>query len=313
MPESDLAIPHSVAAVIVAYRPELALLRQLIAAIRPQVDVLWLVNNGTASDLAGLDADTPTDTLDVNIVQFEDNLGIGAAIAYAAQRAQSEDYAFLLTLDQDSIPAPDMVQRLLNAYAELNAQGTKVAGVGPEQIDRRSGHYAPFMQPISAWPLPRHSIYPPAHGVIEVDHLITSGLLAPLSSYQAVGAPRADLFIDYVDIEWSLRARRLGYKLFAVGGAQMQHSIGDNYRQFMGKQVPIHSPLRHYYLMRNGVFLQKLPTISLGWKMSDAWQLVKKLIFFGFFLPQRATRWRMMLRGIRDGLRGKLGIYQERP
>jgi len=101
--------------------------------------------------------------------------------------------------------------------------------------------------------------------------------------------------------------------LFAVGGAQMQHSIGDNYRQFMGKQVPIHSPLRHYYLMRNGIFLQKLPTISLGWKMSDAWQLVKKFIFFGFFLPQHATRWRMMLRGIRDGLRGKLGMYRECP
>jgi rhamnosyltransferase len=150
------------------------------------------------------------------------------------------------------------------------------------------------------------------NGVIEVDHLITSGLLVPLSGYQVVGAPRADLFIDYVDIEWSLRARKNGLKLFAVGKARLKHSIGDSFKQFMGKQVPIHSPLRHYYLMRNGVYLQKLPTISFAWKMSDAFQLLKKFIFFSLFLPERGKRLRMMLRGISDGLHGKLGIYRER-
>ncbi len=298
-----------IAAVIVAYRPDMALLRQLIEATRAQVDALWIVNNGAPSDLAELDAASAQ----TEVVQFEHNLGIGAAINYAVERAKGEGYDFLLTMDQDSIPAPDMLHHLHQAYRTLTAQGLRVAAVGPEQIDRRSAHHAPFMAPICAWPSPRHSIFPPANGTIEVDHLITSGMLAPLSAYQAVDAPRADLFIDYVDIEWSLRARKHGFKLYAVGGAQMQHSIGDNYRRFLGKQVPIHSPLRHYYLMRNGVFLQKLPTISLAWKISDAFQLVKKFIFFGFFLPERQKRLRMMLHGISDGLRGKLGMYQERP
>lgn len=299
---------HSIAAVIVAYRPDLELLRRLILAIQPQVDTLWLVNNGNATDLAGLDAD---DTLE--IIQSESNLGIGEAISYATQRALAAGYEFLLTLDQDSIPAPDMVARLAEAYQALRKENAPVAGVGPEQIDRRSGHHAPFMAPICAWPSVRHSIFPPAAGVIEVDHLITSGLLAPLSSYVRVGTPRADLFIDYVDIEWSLRARKCGFKLYAVGGAKMQHSIGDHYKRFLGKQVPIHSPLRHYYLMRNGLFLQRLPTISFAWKMSDAFQLLKKFLFFSLFLPERPTRLRMMLRGIADGLRGHLGIYRARP
>jgi rhamnosyltransferase len=299
---------HRIAAVIVAYRPELPLLCQLIAAVRPQVDALWLVNNGLPSDLAELDADAQR----VNLVQFADNLGIGAAIGYAIERAQAEGHTFLLTLDQDSIPASDMVQQLLATYLNLVTQGLSVAGVGPEQIDRRSGRHAPFMAPICAWPSVRHSIFPPMQGVIEVDHLITSGLLVPLSVYQAVGAPRADLFIDYVDIEWSLRARRNGFHLFAVGNAQLMHSIGDSFKQFMGKQVPIHSPLRHYYLMRNGVYLQKLPTISFAWKISDAFQLLKKFIFFSLFLPDRGKRLCMMLRGISDGLSGKLGIYRER-
>lgn len=297
--------PCSIAAVIVAFRPDLPLLQRLVDAICPQVDILWLVNNGTEVDLAGFE----TTQNGLEIVQFDDNMGIGAAIDYAAQRAEADGYTYLLTLDQDSIPAADMVEQLLKAYLELAAQNTPVAAVGPAQVDRRSAHHAPFIAPIDSWPPRRKLIFPPTHGVIEVDHLITSGLLAPISVYQAVGAPRADLFIDYVDIEWSLRARKSGLKLFAVGNAQLKHSIGDSFKQFRGKQVPIHSPLRHYYLMRNGIFLQKLPTISLTWKMSDAFQLLKKFIFFTLFLPERGKRLRMMLRGLRDGLRGKLGIY----
>lgn len=298
----------NVAAVIIAYRADLELLRRLIAAIQPQVGALWVINNGDAGDLAALDA-----SHDLEIIQSDNNLGIGAAISHAIHLAKISGYEFLLTLDQDSTPSPNMVDKLLTSYCALIEQGVLVAGVGPKQIDRRSAHPALFIAPITlSFPLRRH--FAPSSGdVIEADHLITSGMLAPLSVYAVIGAPRADLFIDYVDIEWSLRARKRGMKLFVVGSAVLHHSIGDNYRHFMGKQVPIHSPLRNYYLMRNGVFLQKLPTISLVWKMSDALQLVKKFIFFGFFLPQRVKRLRMMLRGIHDGLRGRLGMYQERP
>jgi len=297
-----------VATVIIAYRADLELLRRLIAAVQPQVGALWLINNGDVGELAALDV-----SHDLEIIQSEHNLGIGAAISHAIHLAKIAGYEFLLTLDQDSIPAPNMVDTLLTSHRELIKRGALVAGVGPKQVDRRSAHQSLFIAPITrSFPL-RQYFTPSSGDVIEADHLITSGMLAPLSIYAVIGAPRADLFIDYVDIEWSLRARKHGMKLFVVGSAVLHHSIGDNYRHFMGKQVPIHSPLRNYYLMRNGVFLQKLPTISLVWKISDALQLVKKFIFFGFFLPQRATRWRMMLRGIHDGLRGKLGIYQERP
>ncbi len=296
-----------VAAVVVAYRPTLDLLQRSIRSIRPQVDALWLVNNGSPSDLGTLDSDL----IDVEVVQFQSNQGIGTAINYAVQRAQNGNYDFLLTLDQDSIATEDMVSNLLLVLTRLQAEGVPIAAVGPQQIDRRSEEVAAFMAPIEQWPMPRQKIHPHENGTIVVDHLITSGMLAPLSTYKTVGAPREDLFIDYVDIEWSLRARHAGLKLYAVGNAVLYHSIGDNYRRFMGKQVPIHSPLRNYYLMRNGVFLQKLPTISLAWKLSDAFQLVKKFIFFGFFLPERRQRIRMMLRGLRDGLRGKLGRYED--
>ena len=306
--------PHdSIVAVVVIYRPEPELLQQLVEAIRPQVDTLWLMNNGSALELCDLQEHIERGEILAEIIQLPSNLGIGEAIARGAERAHAEGHTFLLTLDQDSVPDADMVAHLLAAYQQLHDQGHPVAAVGPQQIDRRSAHHAAFMAPIQQWPTPRRRIYPQDDTHLEVDHLITSGMLAPLSTYLTIGMPRADLFIDYVDIEWSLRARYFGYKLYAVGGAVLNHSIGDNYRCFRGKQVPIHSPLRNYYLIRNGIFLQRLPSISLAWKVSDSFQLLKKFTFFALFLPQRGKRIRMMLRGLRDGLRGKLGIYQERP
>ena len=301
----------SIAAVIIVYRPDPILLQQLVKAIRPQVDALWLMNNGTSLELCDLQEQIDRGEVLAEIIQLPSNLGIGEAIARAAERARIEDHAFLLTLDQDSIPHADMVAKLHAAYCELHSQKNPVAAVGPQQIDRRTAHHAAFIAPIGERPTFRRRIYPGNNAHIEVDHLITSGMLAPISTYLLVGMPRADLFIDYVDIEWSLRVRHCGYKLYAVGGAILNHSIGDNYRYFRGIQVPVHSPLRNYYLMRNGVFLQKISNIPVAWKVSDSLQLLKKFIFFALFLPQRGKRLRMMLRGVRDGFRGKLGIYRD--
>lgn len=280
---------------------------RVIHAIIPQVNKVWIVNNGSVDDIK--DVILAQDY--VEIIQNEVNLGIGSAIERAIEQADALGYEFLLTLDQDSIPSQDMVLLLREAYEKLTLKGIRVAGVGPLQIDRRSGHRKPFIAPINKFPPRRRKITPNSPCICEVDHLITSGLLVPISVYKSVGKPRADLFIDYVDIEWSLRARAHGFKLFAVGEAELHHSIGDDYALLFGKQIPVHKPLRHYYQFRNGVTLQKLKYIPIAWKISDAFQLIMKSVVFTLILPERKKRIRMILSGVMDGVRGKLGAKQE--
>ncbi|MEW6727922.1 MAG: glycosyltransferase family 2 protein [Pseudomonadota bacterium] len=302
--------PHQdnicVAAVIIAFQPDKAVLGQLMASILPQVQRLIIINNGNPEDIEPPHAPDKT-----QVISFGLNLGIGEAIACAVTEAKVKGCNFLLTLDQDSIPAPDMVEKLIKGYQRLSLQGRPVGGVGPQHIDRRSGYPSPFTAPIDKRSWLRNKIKPEPNQCVAVDHLITSGLLAPMSTYDAVGLPRADLFVDYVDIEWCLRARYHGFNLYGVGGAFLYHSIGDSYIQFRGRQLPVHSPLRNYYLLRNGVYLQRLSYIPLIWRLSDAWQLVKKFVFFLIFLDQRRTRLQMMLAGIRDGLQRRLGRYDE--
>ncbi|MCV5831057.1 hypothetical protein OFN28_30780, partial [Escherichia coli] len=51
-------------------------------------------------------------------------------------------------------------------------------------------------------------------GCVDVDHLIASGSLIPVDVFEKIGGMDDSLFIDYVDVEWSLRARYQGLRCY---------------------------------------------------------------------------------------------------
>ncbi len=287
-------------AVIVTYKPDAKLLARLVDALSSQVNGGIVVNNGSVLPLAGDYFRRSKFT----VKHLQSNTGVATALNAGFQWAEAQNADFVITFDQDSEPAPDMVARLLGACLELGTSGHKVGAVGPQQVDRRTGRRAPFLAPISRH---RRRVTPDAGQSVEVDHLITSGCMVPIPVWKDVGSFLDDLFIDYVDIEWSLRMRHLGWHLFGVGGATLTHSIGDKVAQWWAWQFPWHSPLRHYFIFRNGTYLQRLPHVSVGWKLFDALQLAKKLVIFTLVGRPRSAHLRAMLRGMRDGWHGRLG------
>ncbi len=285
-------------AVVVAYRPDAALLRSLLAALAPQVQGGVVINNGTELPLA----DAELTRWGFTAQHLGDNLGVAAALNRGFDWALGQQADFVISFDQDSEPAPDMLARMLQAHTALLAAGQPVGALGPQQVDRRSGRVADAFAPVR-W---RHRRLRPLAGQSpEVDHLITSGCLVPAAAWQQAGPMLEPLFIDYVDIEWSLRARSRGLKLFVVGGAMLQHALGDGAHHWRGRQVAKHGPLRHYYLVRNGLWLQKLPYIPWSWKLPNLVALAKKFVFFSLASRPRGDHIRAMLRGLWAGLTGK--------
>ena len=287
-------------AVVVTYQPDEALLSCLLQALAPQVSGGIVVNNGKS--LTSMDG--YLQRTDFAVKHLQSNTGVATALNAGFQWAEAQNADFVITFDQDSEPAPDMVSCLLGAYQDLVASGQKVGAVGPQQVDRRTGKRAVFLAPI-LWS--RRRVVPSSGQTVEVDHLITSGCLVPVQAWKDVGQFLDELFIDYVDIEWSLRLRHHGWRLFGVGDAKLLHSIGDDVAHWRGREFAWHSALRHYFIFRNGIYLQKLPHISLGWKLFDALQLAKKLVIFTLVGRPRSAHLRAMLCGLRDGLRGRLG------
>lgn len=296
-------VPDSrVLAVVVAYQPQSEELERLIRAIAPQIDGGIVVNNGHPSSLSIHGGVLPDVAWDVQ--HLGDNRGVGAALNIGIDWAIRNGATQVLLLDQDSEPQAHMVARLLSALHQAQASGQRIAAVGPQSVDRRSGQHAPFLAPIDGR---RVRLFPAAGQSVVVDHLITSGCLVNSQVWDDTTRFREDFFIDYVDVEWCLRLRHAGWTLLGMGGATSRHQLGDSVRAWGGRQVANHSPRRHYTLMRNGVALQGLPHVSPAWKRSDAWQLVLKFVYFSVFGRPRLAHLRAMWRGLRDGLRGRMG------
>jgi rhamnosyltransferase len=292
----------SVVAVVVTYQPDLAALSALFERLRSQVGAIVAVDNGSDVFLPDFLADCAS--RGVHGISLPGNTGVANALNVGMQWAKQAGATMVVTFDQDSLPAPDMVACLLAAYDRLQRDGVRVGALGPLQIDRRSQLPTPF---VAASEKGWKRVLPVAGEVLEVDHLITSGCLVPLAVVEQVGPMLAELFIDGVDLEWSWRCRAAGFHLYGVERASLLHAIGDRIVSFCGRQLHLHGPLRQYYILRNTLYLRTLDHSPAAWRRICWRGLLLRLVFFSLFTAPRLKYCRLMLRGIKHGLTGNLG------
>lgn len=290
---------------MVTYRPAVDQALALVDALAPQVDTVVVVDNGSpAADVGAL-----RDRLTVHggeLVALGENLGIAAAQNVGIARARALGARFVLLSDQDSLPAPDMVDRLLAGFAAA-ARGP-VAAVGPITTDERN-EGAALLFSDHRWG-PRRADLPTTDGaLVPVTFLIASGCLVDVGALDAVGGMDEGLFIDHVDLEWGLRARRAGFALYGVVGARLAHSLGDDTRRIAGRSraVHLHSPTRNYYMARNTVALVRGDLLPTAWRWGYAAWITKYTVFYVLAVAPRARRLRLLVRGLVDGLRGRTG------
>ncbi|GAA5664675.1 hypothetical protein Brsp07_03170 [Brucella sp. NBRC 14130] len=292
---------NRITGIVVTFNPDIASLKKLINAVRTQLHHLLIVDNGSHENLALIFKEQT----DIELIALSENFGIAKAQNIGIERARTIGSDYVLLLDQDSIPALDMVKELLKIAKTLEKKGISVAGVGPSYIDSRQGEAAAFVY-LDGHRLRRRDKLSPDE-FVETDFLIASGCLTPIKSFDVIGLMEESMFIDYVDIEWGLRARQLGYYCFGAFNAKMEHALGDEWKEFRGRRIPVHSPLRHYYHFRNAVWLCRRPWLSFSWKTVLFWRLARQYLFFSFFVPQGIRHTKMMTLGLWHGIINRMG------
>jgi rhamnosyltransferase len=317
--QSDPASIHAlrrranVCAVVITYHPQLDVLRQVLASVEHQVGCTMVFDNATG----GVDAAAFASLLKeaerergIIVLRSPVNVGLGAAMNRAAERARAAGFAYLLLLDQDSLLDPNMVSTLQDACEAL-AKTRPVAAVGPQFRDRRNGHVAPFNR--IGFPLNR-KLFGGTGQVVPCDFLISSGSLLSLDTLARIGGMDERLFIDNVDMEWCFRARHRGFELFGICDARMEHSIGDALRAAWLKPggVMIHKPIRLYYIMRNRLLLYGREETPAVWIAQDLPRLMLKFVGTALFVAPRLHYLRMMVHGLADAVRGIDGPMPER-
>jgi len=288
--------------VIVTYGPDPELLRRVVDSVLQQVGHLVVFDNGSRGvDVKALLGAAPG----ISLLASPHNVGLGSALNRSYEQAQSLGFDYVLLMDQDSVLEPGMVDVLGTALVEL-AVNERIAAVGPQFRDARSGMLAPFVR--FGFPF-NHKLRGGPGQRISCDFLITSGSLVPMSALRDIGAMDESLFIDNLDMDWCFRAKRSGHALYGICDAQMSHSIGEELLPSRAKPdgVIVHKPFRLYFIMRNRVLLYGRAYTPRVWIAQDVPRLLLKLVGNGLFLAPRWIRLRFMLKGLWDGIRGRAG------
>ena len=287
-----------VAAGIVLYQPDPALLRALLAAIAAGGRRLFIAANGPLPEAA----EAVLATLkDATILRSADNAGLGAGLNRLCERAAAEGRAELLLLDQDSEPAADLPEKLRQRMRQAQAAGMRVAAVAPRLIAPDGEHFRTIRYD---W-LDRDTgkaLFAP-----------TSGSLICLSAYEEIGPFRADFFIGGIDVEWGLRANRAGHVSLIAQDLDMVHRWGTatDPKARWRPQILRHSPLRNYYYLRNALICLRTGGAPSGWRLSYSFNLAAQVaLLLLFHLFDRKMR-HAVFRAIGDGMRGRLGPAPE--
>jgi rhamnosyltransferase len=175
-----------------------------------------------------------------------DNFGIAAALNAGIASACNQGFSWVITLDQDSMPDADMVQRLLATLTESGEQ--RVALVGPTLLDAQAHTQ-----------LQKSSSHPDAeNNTVRPVTLMTSGCLTSVLCWKEVGGFRDDLFIDYVDHEYCLRCASHKWWLLQ-SSAVLNHKLGAMRTHYLFGRIAFnvthHSVGRRYYMTRNRMIL----------------------------------------------------------
>lgn len=283
----------------------------LLDSLAPQVQKIVIVDNGSTQDQSSWMARWPEGEK-ITVLALGENKGVAAAQNRGIDLAKRNGASHVLLLDHDSIPAPDMVEKLFEALEDLTRQGYNIAAVGPRYRFPNTNHYSYFVRFGS---LRFKKIYcrdDAEREYVPVDFLISSGCLISRDVLDAVGPMDESLFVDHVDTDWFLRARYGGYAAFGVCGAIMDHQLGHSLFRFgfeKKKILPVHSPLRLYYIFRNSILLYRRAYAPHDWKVNDLVRLGLMLAFFSLCIRPRMEYIKMMARGICDGLKGVAGRY----
>lgn len=293
------------AAVIVTYFPDSSLLLSNLKALRNQVSAVVIVDN------------TP-DLIDLSfcnafavVLTMRKNIGIAAAQNMGIRWAQQHGLDAVLLLDQDSCPSPTLVKELRNALFKLEASGGRPIGVVGSVFINKENDTASYFKQISGIGIKR-AYCSDGTTIISTDYLIASGSYYRLRTLEVIGGFDETLFIDYVDTEWCFRAAALGFGIYGACTARLQHRLGNKTISFwMGRtfQVPVHSPIRYYYMTRNLIQLTRKNYVPNLWKFLEITRLLGVITFVLLGSSLRRKIFCMAFKGCWDGFQGREGEY----
>lgn len=278
--------PSGVAAVVLAYRPDSGIVRN-VDRLAAQADRVYVVNNSPDDDATAAVLAPLVENESVVVLDQDGNVGVAAGFNAGMRQALADGFDYVWVFDQDSTVSDGMLAALLTAFEQ---PGIPVAIAGPALRAEETGHLYDGES---------------SSGIRDQVTLISSGALFAREALEVIGLHDERLFIDYVDHDISLRALRAGFRVVKVYDTVLDHRFGASVAStFLGRRIYLsnYSPMRHYYMARNRVVMVR--RYGLGrWFWADAAYATKSWIKVILCEKDRNRKIGAAVRGTVAGLR----------
>jgi rhamnosyltransferase len=284
-------------AVFTTYHPDNGFVDRLRPLLN-QVDCVIIVDNASEyQEVARLDE--LADGTRIRLIRNHENVGVAAALNQGIAMAIEANYAWALTMDQDSEAEPTLFDIYRSAWKAFEQKG-RIGAIGA--LYRAPGERISQVEPPTA-------LHDQPYEVVEA--VITSGCLIRVPVFQALGGFNEALFIDCVDHEYCLRLRRNDHSVLKTTICGLRHYEGQPTRiKFLWNRprVTNHSPLRRYYMTRNRLWLTKA-----YFRQEPIWLFrfmvitVKETLRLILFENQRVLKIYATLLGCAHFVTGKMG------
>jgi rhamnosyltransferase len=280
-----LKLSDTTQVVLSTYNPNIPLLgRNLDSILKQFKDVLVVDDFSKNRD----DIRKLLERYKIDTIYLPKNMGIAHSQNVGLKEAVKKKKTWLLTMDQDSV-LPDTFsteyERIINSY---------------DNIGLVAWNQRPYKLGTS--------------DEVEKDwYIISSGCLNNVKAVKECGGFDDQLVIDHVDTDINIRIRNLGYKTITTNNVKLIHEIGKatDKRTIRGYVYHEHSPMRVYYIVRNGIVLFRRYFFKQPkWMLKALINSFREGMYLIYYQPNKIKNSMIVMRAWWDGIFNRLGKYR---
>ncbi len=262
-----------------------------------------VVDNGSQEKFSIPDLPFP-----VKLIKNQENLGFSGGNNVGIKYALEQKADYLLLLNNDTIVSPDF----LNKLVAVGEKDEMIGFLGPKIYFYQEKNKIWFAGGKINWLFNKGTMNGwneidegQYDNQLETDYLTGCCLLVKRKVIEEIGLMPEEYFLYYEDTDWSLKAKKAGFKCIFVPQAHIWHKGSATSQEG--------SPSYIYYHVRNGLMLARkfAPWYVKPFVHLDAIWRIKKQIIKWFFIPQKRKWARYILKGIKDFYLKKKGKYED--
>lgn len=269
---------RKVAAGIVTFHPEISRLKDNISAIQHQVSEIVIIDN--CSDNI-FEIQKLSDEYNCVLIRNDENRGIARALNQIMMHGKHK-FDWIITLDQDSVCPSDIIEK---ASKYMNDESVGI--ICPRIYEKGCGKLLSTKK----------------NAISYIKRCITSAAITRISVWEKVEGFNEELFIDYVDFDFSTKVTLSQYKIIQMGDVILEHELGNSFMKkiFLWEfRVTSHSALREYYIGRNVVYYIRKYRKQINVRR-DCLSLIKAVLFIMLFEEQKKNKMQSIVKGIKAG------------